>query len=123
MSEVAIHRRNTTAFIAADPVTLVFEHYKKEQTPGGGYKIVADGSVSLRVRLIPATESGEQVDTTSGKTIKLVYTVLAEWNADVRQRDRFTRDGEEYVLDLPISPEHTDRAYFRKGWAVRRSDV
>lgn len=103
--EIRIQRRNTSAFIAADPTDLGLTPRVETVTPGGG-KTFSDGiqRVTQRFRLIPASHVERPLSgvaaTASGQQRRHDFTLLGEWNALMEPGDWWDDErGERWVID------------------------
>lgn len=121
-SELSVHRANTSAFIAADPVTLQLVRYTKTRTASGGSSrsLAAPQPEEQVFRLIPRSDATETVMTSDGTMAPVTFVLLGQWNSDMEQWDTFTLDNNEFEIAGPVSPMHTASVYERKGAVVRR---
>jgi hypothetical protein len=119
MSELLINRRNTIAFIEADPVLVTFVLRKKKTDGAGGFKWVDDTEASPRdpqvMRLIPQNDIMPVIQTVDGFQRQPSYVLLGRWDAVMNVWDYFTVNGQKFQIVSPIRPLHTDNAYERKG--------
>jgi hypothetical protein len=125
--EMSIHRRNTKAFIDADPMTLVLTPTPLVRTASGGYKRAEQPSREAQVfRLIPSTKTQDNLKSaksSTGRVVQIEFVLLGEWNCVMEQWDRFEFDGDLYELPTPIRPLHTTESiYERKADVVRVVD-
>ena len=119
--ELQIHRDNTAAFIAADPVTLLLRRKVKVPIADGGYSSSWVPLFDTEVfRLIPLSDINPQVQTIDGVQLVTTYVLLGTWDADMKRGDRFTLNGADFQIVSPIRPEHTvDSRYEKKGDVAR----
>jgi hypothetical protein len=122
-AELDMHRKNTAAFIAADPVKLTLVTQKTKRTSSGG--VVPDGDPVPRkaqtFRLIPSGDRTSEVRLTSGRVAQVTHVILGAWDSLMERDDTFSFNGEDYVIAGPIRPEHSvDSVYERKSEVVRR---
>lgn len=119
MNELTIHRRNTIAFIDADPVLVSFELRKKQDDGAGGFKWVPDTEVEpidpQVMRLIPLTDAMPIIQTADGFQRTPGYVLLGRHDCVMEQWAYFTVRGTRFQVVSPIRPLHTENAYERKG--------
>lgn len=116
--ELAYQRRNTLAFIEADPVDLALIPATEVRTPSGGVLYAeAVARPVQRFRLIPMshTERPERSSFTTGGsagvTRKHDFTLLAPWDAIIDKKDFWIDEaGRRYDVDALIP----DNGYQRK---------
>lgn len=121
--ELAMHRKNTVAFIDADPIDILLVRYEKVQTSSGGVKwTLSETQPNLQTfRLIPNSDATASSMTSDGVVAPIAYTLLGLWDADLRQWDRFFLNETEFELAGPLHPVHSvDSIYERKCAVVRR---
>jgi hypothetical protein len=94
MSELAVNRRNTTAFIAARPTTIALIPVAVSQTASGG-RVTGDlpARPAQVMRLIEqGTSTGNspgRVPTTDGHQLKVTWQLLGEWDAEMEIGDHW----------------------------------
>lgn len=121
--ELQIHRRNTTAFIQADPVQLALVRVNELQRTASGGVVKADVAAPIRsqtFRLLPTTDRVADVRLTSGRFAPVAFVLMGEWDADMARDDEFEHDGVWYTIAGPIMPEHTQQPYEKKAAVIRR---
>jgi hypothetical protein len=117
--ELSTQRKNTTAFIAADPVSLVLTPHDKETTAAGGYKLVPQEPREAQMfRLIPASDRMPEISNSNGRMANPSYILLGAWDCAMERWDSFDLHGVTYEIASPVRPEHTDSPYERKGDVV-----
>jgi hypothetical protein len=85
-SELAVMRKTTTAFIAADYVDIIITR---------GISLLP----KKRVRLIPQQDFVSNfVRKGDEAAFAPRFILLAEWNADIREDDKFTYEGVIYIV-------------------------
>lgn len=121
-AELSLHRRNTAAFIAADPVAITLSRRTRVSTGAGGYKdtYAALPGAPQTLRMIPAQDKIPEIKTSSGRIVKPEYTLLGTWNSNMQEGDRFTFNGVDYELPTPVRPLHSNDVYERKADVIRR---
>lgn len=117
-----MQRRNTVAFIEADPIDLVLTPHTAEDTPSGGFRLTAsEPRTAETLRLIPANDRMPEVRSSAGRVVRPEYTLMGVHSSPMSQWDTFTYRGVVYEVASPVRPVHTDSAYERKGDVVRKS--
>lgn len=118
--ELEMNRKNSRAFILADPMSLVLHRVTRVRSGDGGYtdtRLPLPGQI---FRLIPQQDSVEDVKTPSGRIVKPRFVIMGEWNCDLLRNDMFEIGSIWYEVISPIRPEHTDNGYDKKGDVARR---
>jgi hypothetical protein len=115
-TELEVNRRTTRAFIAADPVSLALVPYAQHRTASGGLKQVAGTPRSAQqFRLIPLQDVMPQIQTPDGVQLTPQFVLMGAWNCEVERWDRFSLNGNDYVVVSPPRPEHTvESRYYTK---------
>lgn len=93
--ELRIQRKNTAAFIAANPTSLVLFRQQKVRTKAGGYEMVTAPLPAQTVRIITQTEQSAYTQQTDGQVRLADYVLLTAWDADIRKDDTWTAPGED----------------------------
>lgn len=122
MTELAIQRRNTVAFINADPVLLVLKYRPKVHLSDGGYRWGAEASREPQTfRIIPTSDIMPQVQTPDGVQLVPTYVILGFWDAIMFRWDKFTLEGVNYQIVSPIRPDFRSpgKSYERKADVAR----
>jgi hypothetical protein len=122
-AELRANRRNTKAFIAADPVELVLYRQEIKRTSGGNLAKVGE-PVPLApqtFRMLPQGSAQADVRNTSGKLAPQTYVLMGEWDADMARDDTFTHNGVDYTLEGIIGPEHSDDSVYERKAPVKRN--
>lgn len=111
-TETTVQRLNTTAFIAARPTSIVLTPYTRTRTNTGGYTTSAGTPRAAQtMRIITMSEDVKPVRTVDGVERKIDFMLLGEWNAVVARDDRFTYEGDTYiVVDLLPTLDYETRA-------------
>lgn len=113
--EIKIARKNTTAIIAENPVSLILIPEVKTAQPSGGYK-KTDGEPRAEqvMRIIEqgAAVTAPVVRTTDGTQREADFLLLAEWDAAVERGDHWTAiDGRQWtVTDVVRDNRYETRA-------------
>ncbi len=97
--ELNAQRQSTRAFIAADPLTLPLYRIAKAATPSGGFRkiVPAEPDVGEQVfRLLPTSDRTPEVRTSFGRLVVPTYTLLAQFDANLRRWDQFEYEGVRY---------------------------
>lgn len=120
--ELSLHRKNTKAFIDADPLALVLVPHAIEKDAGGGRKLVpGEPREEQAFRLIPMSDVMPTVQTIDGIQLTPTYVLLGEHDAQMARWDIFSINGVDYQIISPIRPEHTVASiYERKADVARR---
>jgi hypothetical protein len=119
VTELQVQRRNTAAFIAADPVDLVLVPHTKQSLPSGGYSFHEEAPRGVQTfRLIPSNDRMPEISNSNGRMAVPTYTLLGNWDAEMERWDTFVLGGVVYEIASPVRPEHTDSPYERKGDVV-----
>lgn len=122
MNEVDLHRRNTKAFIDADPVTITLYKQERENTDAGGYKVLPPTPRDPQVfRLIPQGDIMPKVQTPDGTQLTPTYVLLGEHNCVMERWDTFELLGVKFQIVSPVRPDFRDpvNAYERKADVAR----
>jgi hypothetical protein len=120
--EIQVQRRNTAAFVMADPLTLVLTPHTRTSTAAGGFRLdEGEPREPQTFRLIPAEDTAPEVSNSNGRMSEPTYTIMGLWNADMDQWDTFSLNGNVYEIASPVRPEHTLAPYERKGYVVIKS--
>lgn len=109
MSELEAQRRQTKAFIDADPTVIALVPQSETITPGGGRKLEQDQPrADQTFKLIPMTFDQRPTVTAGGVERIIDYTLLAEWDAEGAVWDLFTLPDspDEYYLVVAIADGH-----------------
>lgn len=115
--ELAIQRRNTEAFIAADPETVVLHPFTRQPNGSGGYKTVASPPRPPQtMRLIPISTTAFERGTLDGEAVTPEFVLLGEWDCAMSRGDKFVLDGKRYE----VVHVQEKRDYQTKGETVYR---
>lgn len=99
MSELAIQRRLTTAFISTQPVSITLVPRDKVKQPAGGFRWVEQDPRTPQVmRIIEPSEIPLPVVTVDGVQREVVMQLLGEWDATIGQFDIFTHGGHSWEV-------------------------
>ena len=118
--ETLWQRRQTEAFIAADPRTFTLYRYPRVSNGRGGYTEGARVDIFEQVfRLIPANAEGLRTERTlpDGRVVLPEWVLLGEWNCEMRRGDRFVLP-DEGVCEIIYVQEK--RTYQTKGEVILR---
>lgn len=100
-TELAIQRRITRGFIAADSLEVTLERRTRSEDGAGG---TISGSPTVlpvqTLRLIPLGDRGgaTQRTTADGVAVTPGYALLGEHTADIARGDEFTVNGRRYEV-------------------------
>lgn len=122
MSELAYQRRNTKAFIDADPVSLTLLAQNRVSLPDGGYRVDPPTPRAPQIfRLIPQSDVMPVVQTPDGHQLTPTYVLLGEYDAIMERWDKFTFNNVEFQIVSPIRPDFrlSINAYERKADVAR----
>lgn len=98
--ELKVLRRQTEAFIAENPTSIVMKRSVRTPNGKGGYTIVVTDQASQVFRIIPQQRSGHLSSRgIDGTVIKPEYVLIGKWDANVNNNDTFTFGGREYLVD------------------------
>ena len=93
--ELRTQRKNTTAFIAADPLTLRLTPRASARTPSGAYAAQGRPERPLQTfKLIMQSPAGSSIEqrTEDGTERQVDYILLGEWDAEVEPGDYWDDD-------------------------------
>lgn len=112
-------RRQTSAFIAADPTSIIFSRAEMVPNGAGGSRLDAPSTVSPQtVKMQAPSTSGSQGERNllDGQVVQVDYVLVCEWDADVKRGDWFYLNGVKYEVvtvrstaDYEIKAEVTNR--------------
>lgn len=98
-AELAVQRRNTRAFIAADAVEVELSRTTRTDDGAGGFE---QGSVTLlgpqTFRLLPQEDGATARTTAEGETATPEYILMGDSDVDVERWDTFTLAGRRYQV-------------------------
>lgn len=104
--EMRVLRKQTHGYIRANPSSVVFTRYTREDDGAGGTRKTAPNALAPQVvRIIQAQEAKtvERVNA-DGTVVRPTLNVMAEYNANIEKGDTFTWDGRKaevvYVQDM-----------------------
>jgi hypothetical protein len=97
--ELALQRRLTRYFIAADSLDVVLMRSSyTDDGEGGSVRGVAAARTVQTMRLIPLQDGAAEQLTSNGTQVSPTYMLLGVYDADMERWDRFTVDGREYEV-------------------------
>lgn len=116
-TELAVNRRNTAAFIAADPETIALTPRARTKTGTGGYtwtdlpprepqdfKVVERNSNAITRTRVAGGEQAEEE-----------FTLVGNWDAVVAEHDVFTLRGQDWeVIQVDWFNGYEQRAQVRR---------
>lgn len=116
-TELRVQRKNTSWYIAYDPIQVTLIPRTKTRTPSGGTAF-ADGIARLPqiMRLIPTTSDQKPTVTLDGKERLIDFTLMGQWDAEMEPYD-YWRDGEGQRYEV-VEIVSAGKAYERKGLVV-----
>lgn len=89
--ELAIQRKLTASFIAADTMSVVLMRSVPGPDGEGGTVLGAPSPLPAQVmRLIPLQDGAPELMTSDGVQISPTYILMGAWDADMQRGDRFT---------------------------------
>lgn len=98
-AELAVQRRNTRAFIAADAVEVELSRATRTPDGAGGFET---GTPTLlapqRFRLLPQEDGATARTTAEGETATPEYILMGDADVDVARWDTFTLAGRRYQV-------------------------
>ena len=116
ITEIKLRRKNLTAFIAADSVSVSLTRYPRIDDGAGGWVKGPPTIIAPQVmRLVPYKRRLSTLTdmVTAGEIPNVQYSLIAQYNADVERYDEFDLNGEAMkVIGVePKShiPEMSDR--------------
>lgn len=121
--EIIQQRLLTKAFIDSAPTEIQLVPHEATRKPSGGVTMTAGTPRETQTfRLIPMSHTEQPARSTStatatdsGKQRRYDYTLLGEWNSDMRENDRWEApDGQLLVIQALVSYN----GYERKGLVV-----
>lgn len=120
-TELEIQRRNTLAFIDANPIWVDLLPFDKVDTPDGGFKLTTGTPrASQKFRLLPQSDIMPQVQTPDGVQLTPTYVLLGTWDCEMERWDKFFFNDVWYRIVSPIRPDHTaTQVYERKADVAR----
>jgi hypothetical protein len=113
-AELAVHRANTVAFIAADSFACVLNRKTKVADGAGGYTLGSAPVAAQIMRLIPLGDGAPERLTEDGKSVRPSYMLMGRWDCDIERWDTFSKDGRNYRIVYL----NENRQYETKGEAV-----
>lgn len=97
-SEVAVNRRLTAVFIAADLKMVTLHRPVKTPTGTGGYSSDSIDLAPQEARLLPIGTQAQERVMLDGSFARPNYSLMMRFNADVAAGDSFEDDGEKYTI-------------------------
>lgn len=98
--ELRMQRKQTLAFIIANPTSIILSRVDVVRDPSGGY--VRSPPFSLpaqQMRLDPVATSTSAVRrTVDGIEVEVEFQLIAHYTADIRRGDWFYREGIKYEV-------------------------
>lgn len=118
--ELAVNRKNTAAFILADPQQVTMDRKTRVSTNTGGWKDGPPAFTSPQVvRVIPSSRQLPDRQTADGVMATPSHTLLVRWDGDVKRFDEFNCQEHHYIV-LYVWEKKT---YEIKAELLRVSDV
>ena len=113
--ELTVQRRHTLAFINTTPVMITLTPRWKIKQPTGGYRLADQGPRPPQKMLLVTPRAGERtIRTVDGIQRETEKILIGRWDASIAVDDRFTYDGENYVVVAIMEPN---------GWEQRAEVV
>lgn len=122
MSELDYQRRNTKAFIDADPISLTLQKQNRVSLSDGGYRVDDPTPRAPQTfRMIPQSDVMPVVQTPDGHQLTPSYVLLGTHDCLMERWDKFTFNGVEFQIVSPIRPDFrlVINAYERKADVAR----
>ena len=94
--ELAVHRLNTVAFIAADSFACVLNRAVPVSDGAGGKTVTYSPLASQTMRLIPLGDGATERQAEDGAMVRPTYMLLGRYDANMQRGDTFTKDGRRY---------------------------
>jgi hypothetical protein len=116
-AELKAQRKNTSWFIAYDPIQVTLIPRTQTRTASGGTSFV-DGEPRLPqiMRLIATTSDQKSTVTLDGKERQIDFVLLGQWDAEIEPYDYWRdEEGQRYEVVEIVS---AGRLYERKGLVV-----
>jgi hypothetical protein len=105
--EIGLRRRSLSAYIAADPIEIVFTRYPRIDDGAGGWRRGTPVEVGPQImRLVPYKRRLSSLTdmVTAGEIPNVQYSLLALYDADVQRYDEFQlRD--EWMKVVGVEPK------------------
>jgi hypothetical protein len=105
-TELAVNRRNTAVFIAADPDSIVLTPRTKQKTGTGGFSFVeGEPRVPQDFHIIPRNNGTGTTPTrvAGGQMREVEFTLMGNWDAQIAANDIFDHDGARWEV-LSVDP-------------------
>lgn len=117
--EIRLQRKQTRAYIAADPLPVILSRSSLVRDPSGGYvRNTPTSLASQLMRLDPTAANNAPVRrTVDGIEISPEYVLLAEWNADIERGDWFYKSDVKYEI---VFVDDTQRKYETRAEVANR---
>jgi hypothetical protein len=98
-SELAVQRRISRAFIAADSVEVELTRPTRTPDGAGGFETGPDTLLGpQRFRLLPQEDGATARSTAEGETATPEYILMGDSDVDVARWDKFTLGGRRYQV-------------------------
>lgn len=105
--EIAVNRKNTSAFIHAMPTQIELTPVTELRSPSGGVSLVDEENRPIQTfRLIPmgSSQRPERAAEGNGVQRKYDFTLLGEWNCEMAEGDHWEDEvGQHWQIDSVIS--------------------
>jgi hypothetical protein len=100
-SELAVLRRQTAAFIAANPVQITLNRNVRTPNGKGGFTVSPTPQAEQTFRRIPVGQGQTQVSSRNvdGDEVQPKFVLIGYWDANIGNNDTFTLDGRNYNVD------------------------
>lgn len=106
IKEITYQRRNTKAFIDADPIQVTLTETPRTETADGGWRKGAPVARDLQTfRLIPQSDIMPQVQTPDGIALTPGYVLLGEHSCIMERWDTFELNGLKFMIVSPVRPD------------------
>lgn len=101
-SEIQVQRRNTVAFINADPITVVLNRAELVSNGAGGFRRESPSPLPPQTaRLVPVGAQyggAEEHEMLDGQTVQVDYHMVALFDADIERGDWFFLRDEKHEV-------------------------
>lgn len=105
--ETEMQRKQTKAYIAADPTTVILNRAETVPNGAGGFTHGAPSARSPQVcKFIAPSDTATERQMLDGQMVQVDWVLLFEYDADVKRGDWFFQDGIKYEV---VTVRHTGR--------------
>ena len=98
-AELAVQRRITAEFIAADAQSIVLLRSPRTPDGAGGFEVGAPVSQPAQTfRLLPQEDGATARTTADGESATPEYMLMGEWNCNMQRYDEFVIGSRRYQI-------------------------